>query len=262
MNTDYQNLKNAFEQLGLSENEAFVYFELLKVGQSAIVNISKRTGIARSSCYDIIDRLQRFGLISKVVKENREEYLVEDIQLINKLLANKKASIAVAENALSESLPHLMAISNKFNIKSNIRYFSGPEAVKNLLFQILEEVKDSELLNICQGYSDKDAELARDPGYLLEYIQKERELKISARTIMEDMKSAREYKKDYENEFNQILLVSKFSNNKTVHVDKYIWLSKVCFFNHQSDYAILIEDSFIAENERISFNILWEQLSH
>jgi sugar-specific transcriptional regulator TrmB len=262
MNVDYQNLKKAFEQLGLSENEVTIYFELLKLGQSAIVELSKNTGIARSSCYDIIDRLQRVGLVSKVNQKNREEYSAEDPKIIVKLLSQVQEKASRALGSFKESLPHLLALSNKVEKETDVRYFSGTEAVKNLLFQILEEVKDSELLNICQGYSDKEAELARDPEYLLDYIKKESELKIKARTIMEDMKSAREYKNEYGNEFNQILLVPSLANNKTVHIDKYIWCNKVCFFNHQNDSAVLIEDPFIAENERISFDILWEQLSH
>jgi hypothetical protein len=125
---------------------------------------------------------------------------------------------------------------------------------------MIEEAKDSGYLNLCQGYSKKHAGLIEDPEYIKEAVSLIRKYDIQAKEIIEDMQSARQYQEKMKDTKVEILLAPQVRSKETTHIDKYIWKDKIVFLNSEINYAVLIEDKYIAENERLSFNVLWNTL--
>jgi hypothetical protein len=125
---------------------------------------------------------------------------------------------------------------------------------------MIEESKDSTYMNLCQGYSKKHAGIIDDPDYIKEAIKLIKEYNVTGKEILEDMTSARQYKKSMKNTSVEILLAPQLSDNNTAHIDKYIWADNVAFLNSENNYAVLTQDKFIAENERISFRVMWNAL--
>lgn len=59
------------KNIGLSEKEIKLYEELYKHGEETITQLSKNTGITRSYCYEIVEKLSTKGLITKTIVNNR-----------------------------------------------------------------------------------------------------------------------------------------------------------------------------------------------
>ena len=62
------------ESVGLSSNQAAIYFYLLQHPESSITDISKKTDIKRSTTYLVIDELQHLGLINALPEGKRTVY--------------------------------------------------------------------------------------------------------------------------------------------------------------------------------------------
>ncbi|MBU0976675.1 MAG: helix-turn-helix domain-containing protein [Patescibacteria group bacterium] len=256
-------LKNIFKELGFSEESGVFYYEALKLGKATVQEIARASLLPRSSCYDILDRLKREGFISTISEEGTTYVVAEQPDMITDKLKNLKAK-------KQEALENLKEISNHLNIlgsrsesdKPDVRLYEGFESMKKVLLDVLKECNEKglEMVNVCQGEADKFSGLSRDPDYLKEYIRLRNKMKIKERAIMEDVKSAREYKKQYEAKDYQILLSPQLSRKDTAHIDKIVFGDTLIILNFEKDYVIVIKDKYIAENEKISFSVLWNAL--
>lgn len=244
----------------LGENEARTYLATLELGTPTMSRLSKKTGIPRSTTYLIIDELEERGLISRTTHEGKSKVIAAEPETVRNILEKDIRSLKDLKTEFEQKLPELRALQVKYHNKPKVQYFEGEENIRNLLLTIVEESKNSEYLNLCQGYSKKHAGLAQDPEYLTEAINLVKKYNVSGREILENMKSAKEHKKNIKGTKVEVRLAPPLKNEKTTHIDKYIWIDKVAFINSEIDYAVMIEDKFIAENERISFEVLWNAL--
>ena len=64
------------EKFGLTEGESKVYLALLKIGKSTIGDIVKEANVSNSKVYDILDRLNKKGLIGIVTENNRKSFAI------------------------------------------------------------------------------------------------------------------------------------------------------------------------------------------
>jgi len=62
-------LQKALEQFGLNKKQAKVYLAVLELGSATVNIISNKSGIARSSCYDILNSLIKKGIASSFKKK-------------------------------------------------------------------------------------------------------------------------------------------------------------------------------------------------
>lgn len=112
-------------KIGLERKEAQLYLCLLELGETNIARISKKSGIKRTTCYDIIESLKIKGLLSTIVKRSRIFYFAEDPRKIDHQLDEKK-------NILSNILPQLLSVANLIDKKPVIRYFEGTEGIRDV----------------------------------------------------------------------------------------------------------------------------------
>lgn len=94
-------------KLGLTEGEAKVYLALSKIGSSTVGPIVKKSNVAYSNIYDILNRLINKGIVSFVIK-NRTKYFqaAPPINLL-KYLENKEKEINEQKIALKNILSRL-----------------------------------------------------------------------------------------------------------------------------------------------------------
>ena len=62
------------KKLGLPENEAKVYIELLKRGPISVNNLSKKISFDRTLVYQILNNLVEKGLANYIIKENKKYF--------------------------------------------------------------------------------------------------------------------------------------------------------------------------------------------
>lgn len=137
------------QELGLSPNEAKIYEELVKAGQSGVPDISIKTGIHKRNIYDTIPRLLKKGLIYQISNSKENIYAAVEPAKLKDLIWEK-------ESKLNKILPALNAQFKKTAAKEAVYIYKGKEGFKNYLRDILKVGEDVYFIGAKGGWFDKD----------------------------------------------------------------------------------------------------------
>jgi len=67
-----------FREIGMTSGEARVYETLLNLGFSSTGQIINQSGITSSKVYIILEKLEKKGLVSHVIKNNVKHFQIAD----------------------------------------------------------------------------------------------------------------------------------------------------------------------------------------
>jgi HTH-type transcriptional regulator, sugar sensing transcriptional regulator len=95
------------QELGLTRGEAKVYEALLMLGPSTVGPVVKRSGVAYSNIYEILNRLMDKGLVSFIVKERTKYFQAEDIKRIKDYLVVQEKELESKKKTFNELQPKL-----------------------------------------------------------------------------------------------------------------------------------------------------------
>ncbi|MBQ0004103.1 MAG: TrmB family transcriptional regulator [Treponema sp.] len=146
-----ENLMN----FGLSRQEALIYVELIKLGQSTGYEISKITGISRSNVYSSLSELVNKGAAvlsegetAKYDAVNPEEFLSNVIRT----LSDKKQAVLLQLPSKKETEEGYITVKGFENIKNKIRVMLD-NTEKRLYFMASKDIISifsEELKNLAQ----------------------------------------------------------------------------------------------------------------
>ena len=124
------------ERLGLGKLEVKVYLALLKLGESSVLEVSRKAKIERTHTYGILESLIEKGLVSFVTENKSRKFKASDPERILHQLKEKEA-------ALMEVLPKLRKMSQlKEKKEPTVEVFRGTRGMKAMVNEILEIKKD------------------------------------------------------------------------------------------------------------------------
>ena len=168
---------------GLSDKEAKVYLISLQTGQVTANRIAELASLARSTTYDILDRLKNLGLISTIIVDNKTNFNANNPDVLLTSLDEKKQS-------MKKILPSLKEIYQKIDDKPSAEVFQGKIAIIKIFDEILDNARDLKVIG-SQGNA-----LERI-GYHPEKFQLKRKLnKIKIKQILEISDEAKSIKND------------------------------------------------------------------
>lgn len=237
--------------LGLNDIDVKVYLALLELGESLASDIAKKAEIPRASIYDILERLEKEGLVSYIVKDYKKYFSAAEPDTIIKTLEYKKQKI-------KDILPELDKIKKQTSVETTkTEVYEGKKGVQTIMNLMLEEKEF-----FVMGASRKSIEVL---PYFLEKWHKERiKRKIQVKIIYNDTEKIR---KSFQNpETKKMLGVGKGWNYRFLHVS---YLSpvmtiafgkRVALVNWIKDHpsAILIDSKDIAETYKQYILSLWK----
>lgn len=249
------SIEQIFQKLNLTTNHSAVYLAALELGPSSIQEIAKKAPVKRSTCYLLTEDLIQKGLMFKTSRGKKNLFGAENPEKIEQLLTELWRE---AQNDLQEFenlLPQLKFLHSKKAGKPKIRFYDGTEGIKSIFADTLSA---SEILVLCQG--GRKERLSEEPKYLLNYLSEVVAHGIKTREIIEKSPADRQYQQKYSTLKNQILLAPPTNNPNLIHIDKLIYDDKIAFISYEKKLGVVIEDKFLAANERVSFNVLWNAL--
>src|SRR3989344_2183897 len=102
-------LKEYYELLkaGLTDGESKVYLALSELGASTVGPLVKKSKVAYSNIYDILNRLIEKGLVSFVIKSKIRYFQTTTPKNLLIYLENKEKEISEQKNELRKILPDL-----------------------------------------------------------------------------------------------------------------------------------------------------------
>lgn len=235
------------EKIGFSQKEASVYLACLELGETNIQQIAKKSGIRRTTVYDVIESVKKKGFVSSITKNKKTYYYAEDPRAIETSLEEK-------QETLKRALPELLSLANFIDKKPKIRFFEGEDGIKEVYKDTLR-YPGKELVGwgSSKVIENFDADFVNDY-----YIPARLKNKISVRAIANKSEV-----------WSSLKLVDEKSLRRTrltdqrfpfdVEIDLYGSRS-VAVFAFDEKIALIIESEKIYSTLKSIFEMSWENL--
>lgn len=242
------DIKTILEQMGLNGKKADVYLAALELGSSSVIEIAKKAGIKRTTCYDILLDLKNEGLISETSKGKKRLFVGEDPEKIQRNLKNK-------ERLFSEILPQLQSIHNVRGSKPKIRFYEGREGLKEVYADTLK-YKNQEIL----GFASYDVINLLGNEWANDYLKGRIKNGIYARGIIPGTELMM---KDFVSKDQEQKRMTKVIDPKkypfTIEINIY-GHNKVALMSSKEEIGLIIEGQEIHNTMKLIFQLVWDLL--
>jgi sugar-specific transcriptional regulator TrmB len=124
------NLEEELARIGISGKRARLYLTALELGEAPVHKVAQKAGISRTTAYDILGRLLREGLVSRVEKDGRTHIAAEDPARLLGLLDDRRRTV-------EDMLPELRLLHSRSSGRPRIRFYEGREGIGTVLHDTL-----------------------------------------------------------------------------------------------------------------------------
>jgi len=240
------------EKFGLTEGESRVYLALLKIGKSTIGGIIKEANVSNSKVYEILDRLNKKGLVGVVTKNNRKSFEAKSPDILKQNLLEQEEAMEEKKKELNNLLPKLKGIYASNEFKQEAEILQGIKGIKTFDEAMLNGVSKGETIYIIG--SSKDAAESLE-GYFVDWqkrrIKKGVKLKILYTQDAKDFAEKRAKLK-----FTEVRILPK-QIVTPVAIDLANDLVGTFVFG-QTPFCFSIKNQKIADNYKNYFELLWK----
>ena len=169
-----ESIKHQLEAVGLSEKAAGAYLSLLQLGSGTVHDIASRASLVRTTCYPLLEELQKRGLVTTTRSGKKTVYVAEHPE---KLVENLEGTASIARSIIP-TLAHVLAGNSK---RPKIEIYEGIGGV----WRAYEDVIKGEGYEVKAFLPADDAVAIATDRKIREYIRKRVKKGISMRAIMQ-----------------------------------------------------------------------------
>jgi HTH-type transcriptional regulator, sugar sensing transcriptional regulator len=167
------DIKSYLEKLGINGKEADVYLAILKLEKATVIELSKSTGLKRTTIYHCLENLLVNGLATKMKKDDKHYYLAENPQeSLENILKEKK-------EAVHSALPELKKIFGAGVFQPEIKIYRH----KGGLRKLFDEIIDSGEKDLPYYISDFNLEELLGEKYVDEWVKRRIKLGLKSRSL-------------------------------------------------------------------------------
>jgi sugar-specific transcriptional regulator TrmB len=243
-------------EFGLSEKEAKIYLALLELEIAGVQDISKKTGVNRSSTYVVIESLKKRGLVSMSPDKKVQEYIAATPEILLEIAKDASERAAATKEKIREILPELRGLQKETVHKPKVIVYEGDEALKLSYYSTF----DSSEFRIYKDLSGMRDVVPQD--YIEQDAKKRRSNKVQMRLIAPDTTENEEIVHEYaaHKSPDECLLIppkkfSKTDNNIGIGIYK----DRVKFASGKDKFSIFIINQAITDTLRDLFDLAWEE---
>lgn len=158
-------LEKYLQDIGLNEKESILYLALLAVDNSSVLDLSKKTGLNRSTTYVVLESLSKKGLVSETTVGKKTHYQAEPPERLETYVEQRKILLEEQAKKLKDIIPQIKSVQREGGEKPIVKYFEGKEGIISALeghFKSTDEGGESysiyskDLLNQIFRQSEKD----------------------------------------------------------------------------------------------------------
>jgi sugar-specific transcriptional regulator TrmB len=232
-------MEKELQEIGLSEQEADVYLQLLKEKYQEASKIAKETHINRSVVYSILKSLISKGLASYVIRNNVKYFIAAEPKTLSDFLKDK-------EKTLQKILPRLEQIKPEVKEEVVVEVYQGTKGGITVLKDIIRTGKDCVVLGEDGTFEKME--------YAKQFVRQLREKNIKERIL------AKEGVKILTTKNSEVRYLSKEFQIPTITT---VYGNKVALAVFTKPYyCILIKSKDLADSYRSFFEILWRISKH
>lgn len=230
---------------GLSDPEAQLYYNGLKLGSAPASEYAKKTGTNRITAYNTLENLVREGRFTVVRKTNGKWYSP---------IAPEYLALEARKNvdALQRSLPELRSMQGAKEGRPRVRFFEGWEGVRHIYDDTL--TAHGEILN----FANSAVVRKYWPQYDEEYVAERVRRGVHLRGIAPDDQTGRRVHGEDKKKLREIRLVPAKDFDFTNEINVYDSKVAICSFASSPQmFGVIIESREVAETQRQIFEMAW-----
>lgn len=239
-----EQIAQILAELGLDDKETKVYLALLRLGQTTVSQVAQAAQVERTGTYDVLERLQKQGLVRQVAIGKIVNFVAEDPK---KLLVDLEAR----RTKLEDLIPQLANLYGEALTRPYSNIYESKDGVRQLLADILK-TQTKELLVI---YTSALSEIVGED--FMERLEKQRvENQIAARVI-----AARYHDTDHDiiHTNPETLITARAAPEGTSFpFTSYLSDYKTAFISPKKQpYGWLVESPDFAKHQQALFEAVW-----
>ena len=239
-------------KIGLNRKEAQTYLALLELGPTTVVALSRKSGLKRTTIYEILKSLLEKGLVVETPVGKRKRFIAEPPE---KFFALKKEEL----DTLRGIVPTLEALRNVAIEKPAIQFFQGVEAIQKVFEDMClntDPVRDK-LLAI---ETRPDVLLSRTgEQYWMNLLARKKKRGLESLTISAaSRETIEEFAKGRPWGFDHGIILRVIEDpEKQFNLDLYLYQNKVTLVAEDQLFAFVIENQRLKKSFEFLFYHLW-----
>lgn len=239
--------KDILNKLGLDERESEVYLTLLENGPMIPQRIALKTGIKRTTLYEIFPAMIQNGFVVETKDGKRRAFQAVSPE---KLISDYEKRYKEIKSAAAD----LIAIYRMQGLKPEVEIYEGVEGLKKVYKDTLGTIGEILVVNQISRYNKQFLDWV-----LAEYVPERISRNIKVRALSEETESARRHMGSIANELRATrhLPFGKFK----FRMEIMIYNDNIGFLNIETGsplVGIVIRSKPMAETLSALFNLAWE----
>ncbi len=248
MNINNEKLTQVLEKIGLTENEAKVYYAAISLGPSPILALSRSAGVKRTTVYSVVESLKMKGLMGEEHKGLKTIFVATSPERLEDVLDERKKVLA----------KHMGDFTTIFNLRAGegtLRYYESLEAVKGVYDDILKDIRPHDYYLVI---GDVERFLELDQKFFGGFLERRSKMDIEMRLLYSDSEKARYFKKFARN-FNQQSKILPEGTKLTTSL--VITPQKIVINQYETPFScIVIQTKSAIQMQKEIFEIIWRSI--
>lgn len=234
---------STLKQIGLEDKQAKIYLACLELGETSIKDIAKKSGVKRTSIYDVIDEMVDSGLIKVTTREKKKRFIASEPEELKTIIKKREA-------LLNQIMPQLSIINNSGSLKPKVWFYEGVNGLKKVYDDTLRTHNST-----VYQWASSDMFNAIESEWLFDYVKRRVKAKVKALCIAADAPEIRDFKSHDKTDLREIKIVSKELFPFKIELD--IYGNRVAMISGRDKMGVIIESKSIASTLKMIFKLCW-----
>jgi sugar-specific transcriptional regulator TrmB len=243
-----QSLIKKLTAVGLSDKESSVYLAVLELGEATATSIAKRSGVERTTSYNILPSLVSEGLVDYTEKRGVKYFYVHKVEA----LEQRQEKILLDTKTL---VPELKAVKKNIPQHPKVSVFEGIQGFRRIYEDVIESPNAGQEILAYAGSSEALDYIPKNT--LIEFMNKRVNKKLQLRILVDENTFTKELEKENLTKLRKIKFLRK--NENRFHGETIIYNGKVAMISYAEGFlGTIIESNEIYNMQKSIFEELWD----
>lgn len=238
------DMEDKLAKIGITGKLFKLYLAAVELGEAPVQEVAARAGLARTTAYDVLERLEREELIRIEERQGRRYVVAEDpVGMLQRLELRRQV--------IGDLMPQIRSLYNRAKGKPQIRFYEGEEGVRTVLWDTLN-CQSGMLRGILSM-----GELIEAPGLeeMDAYIAERLKRGIHLRVLRSRSKDTERIWPSTAEDLRELRYAP---DDAVLGVTQYVYDDKVAIISSKREnYGLVIESEDFAKLQHVLFETLW-----
>lgn len=239
--------ETALMNAGLTKIEAKAYGSLAERGMLSVAEVARHGGLHRPAAYKALSSLISKGLVKTVVAGKRKTYTAESPEKLERLMDESHANA-------KEALRELTLVAKRPGLRPKVTYGEGKKAIQDAFSDVVHTLQRGDTYF---RYSSGAMPDRKQEKYIPKDYRETRDRKGLERLIITNVPTQKVHGKRLGRE---VKVVPPDFDLFEYNITQFIYGDKVTTIDYNTETAITVENSVIAEFQKKIFKLLFKKL--